>query len=265
MGAARRAERPLIGVTTSEVRVGGSSVPLAQSDPPRTDMALGLSYLHAIEQAGGLPVVLPPLEGEAVAPLLDRLDGLCLSGGPDIDPEHYGARAHPELGPTEREVDRFEIAAARAADERELPVLAICRGTQALNVSRGGTLHQHVPERFGLEIEHRQDVPGEQVVHDVRIDPDSHLARTMGTSETRVNSFHHQAIDRLGDELRIVAHAPDGVVEGVEGEGPRYLLAVQWHAESLTARPEQAALFAGLVQAAAARGERRETEPASAP
>ena len=103
-------------------------------------MVLGLTYLRAIEAAGALPMVIPPLPEEAIGPLLDRLDGICLSGGPDLDPDTYGADPHPELGPTEPDLDRFELAVARRADAREMPILAICRGTQALNVARGGSL-----------------------------------------------------------------------------------------------------------------------------
>ena len=126
--------RPLIGVTTSEVRVAEKVDQTPEGEPPRREMALGLRYASAIEAAGGLPVVLPPLSLAAVEPLLDRLSGLCLSGGPDLDPTAYSERRHPRLGPTEPQLDRFELGLARAADARGLPLLAICRGAQALNV-----------------------------------------------------------------------------------------------------------------------------------
>ena len=136
--------RPLIGVTTSELRASSAGTLRRHGEPPHAEMALGMTYLSAIEAAGGMPVVLPPL-GDVEA-LLDRLDGICLSGGPDLDPDAYGAsERHAELGPTEPNIDTFELALARAADARGLPVLGICRGAQALNVARGGTLHQHVP------------------------------------------------------------------------------------------------------------------------
>ena len=112
-------------------------------------MALGLTYLRAIEAAGGLPLVMPPLDVAAIDPLLDRLDGICLSGGPDLDPATYHERRHPELGPVEPELDHFELEMARAADARGLPILAICRGLQAINIARGGTLHQHLPDASG--------------------------------------------------------------------------------------------------------------------
>lgn len=237
-------ERPLIGVTTSEVRQAADVHATPRGEPPRREMALGMTYLRAIEAAGGLPVVLPPLSLVAVRPLIGHLHALCLSGGPDLDPAAYDAEPHPELGPTEPELDEFELAAARRADAAGLPILAICRGLQALNVARGGTLQQHVPD-------HRQEVPGEEPTHTVRVAPDSRLARITGAEELHVNSFHHQAVRDLGRGLRAVAWAQDGTIEALEA--PRRsapLLAVQWHAEGLVARPEQCALFEDLVDAA---------------
>jgi putative glutamine amidotransferase len=237
--------RPLIGVTTSEVRQASGTAPTPEGEPPRKEMALGLIYLRAIEAAGGLPVVLPPLTQAAVRPLVGHLHGLCLSGGPDLDPSGYGAEPHPRLGPTEPDLDRFELAAARCADAAGLPILAICRGLQAINVARGGTLHQHVPE-------HRQEVPGDQPTHPVSIAPGSRLASLTGATELEVNSFHHQAVETLGRGLRAVAWSPDGFIEALEA--PRRtapLVAVQWHAECMADRAEHAALFADLVAAAA--------------
>lgn len=244
--------RPLIGVSTSEVRMGATT---DQGEPPRREMALGLTYLRAIEAAGGLPLVMPPLDLEAIDPLLDRVDGICLSGGPDLDPASYHERRHPELGPVEPELDSFELEVARRADARGLPMLAICRGLQAVNVARGGSLHQHLPDRPGSGVEHRQSLPGSRTTHAVTIAPGSTLARVMRRRKARVNSFHHQAIHRLGRGLRAVAWAPDGVIEGIEAPGRGLLLGVQWHAETLTARPEQFALFSALVEGARRSGE----------
>ena len=242
--------RPLIGVTTSEVRRSETLRQTPQGDPPQHEMALGLKYLKAIEAAGGLPVVLPPLSGNALEPLLDHLTGVCLSGGPDLGPETYGEDRHPELGPTEDDVDRFELAIARIAWKRGLPLLAICRGAQALNIARGGTLVQHIPDLGDNSIEHRQKAAGEELTHEIEIEPDSLLARVMGSEVASVNSFHHQAVSTLGRGLRIVARSRDGVVEGIEAPGRGYVLGVQWHAECLAELPEQAALFEGLTQAA---------------
>jgi putative glutamine amidotransferase len=248
--------RPLIGVTTSEVRLAENSDPLPEGDPPQREMALGMVYMHAIELAGGMPVVLPPLGHDMIAPLLDRLCGVCLSGGPDIDPEGYGEQArNPQLGQTEPDLDGYELAIAQLADARRMPVLGICRGVQALNVARGGSLHQHVGDFTDGSIEHRQAARGRITTHSVRIDPDSRLARVMGVTEAEVNSFHHQAADRLGQGLRAVAWAPDGIVEGIESDGPELYLGVQWHAESLIDRPEHLALFRELVEEAGAYGQ----------
>ncbi len=247
-------DAPLIGVTTSEVRLAEHAQPLHQGEPQRSELTLGLRYPQAIERAGGIPVVIPLLEPEAFEPLLDRLAGLCLSGGPDLDPETYGAsERHPELGPVEAEVDRFELALLRAADARRMPILAICRGLQALNVARGGTLHQHVPDLHGA-IEHRQSGSCEAVTHPARIASDSLVARATGRTEAEVNSFHHQAPLQLGSGLRAVAWAPDGVIEGLETSDGRFVLGVQWHAEGIVDRPEQAALFEAFVAAAGRSG-----------
>jgi putative glutamine amidotransferase len=241
--------RPLIGVTTSEVRLAERAEPLPEGDPPRIELVLGVRYGAAIEAAGGIPVVVPPMADDTMGALLDRLDGVCLSGGPDIDPAGYGERPHPSLGPTEVDLDRFEIAVARAADARGLPLLGICRGAQAINVARGGTLHQHVPDLEGVALNHRQTAPGERPVHSVEVEPNSLLARTLGRRVARVNSFHHQAVKRLGRGLRVAARAPDGVVEGIEGIDARFVLGVQWHAECLIERSTQLKLFRGFVAA----------------
>jgi putative glutamine amidotransferase len=246
--ASRQQRRPLIGVTTSEVRPAERVNPVPEGEPVGREMALGLVYLQSIEAAGGLPVVMPPLQEDAIEPLLDRLDGVCLSGGPDLDPENYGADPHSELGPTEPDLDRFELAVARRADARGMPILAICRGTQALNVVRGGVLHQHLPD-LSEEISHRQQTPGDQPSHEVEIDPGSKLAAALGDDEIEVNSFHHQAIDRLGQGLTVSARAPDGTIEAVEDPTRPFLIGVQWHAETLVHRPYEAALFRRFVEA----------------
>lgn len=246
--------RPLIGVTTSEVRRRESIEQIPQGEEPASfEMALGLTYMRAVEAAGGIPLVMPPLESEAIEALLDRIDGICLSGGPDLDPATYGAEPHPRLGPTEPPLDRFELAVARAADAREMPILAICRGTQALNVSRGGTLHQHLPD-LSEEIAHRQANPADQPSHPIEVEPGSRLSSVLGGGtevdpELEVNSFHHQAIDRLGEGLAVVARASDETIEAVEDAEREFLIGVQWHAETLIDRPYEAALFRGFVDA----------------
>ena len=230
--------RPLIGVTTSELRPSGSSTLRRQGEPAHPEMALGMTYLQAIERAGAVPVVLPPCVSDLES-LISRLDGVCLSGGPDLDPEAYGAsERHAELGPTEPSLDAFELALARAALGRGMPLLGICRGAQTLNVACGGTLHQHLPG-------HRQGEPGCQVSHEVEVLPGTRLAGVIGPGSVAVNSFHHQAVDRLGHGLRVCARATDGTVEGIEGPG--FAIGVKWHAETLA----DGRLFEALASASA--------------
>jgi putative glutamine amidotransferase len=254
--AARMKDPPLIGISSSELRAPADVKQTLQGEPPHRELALGLSYLHAIERAGGLPVILSPLDRDNAEPLVTRLAGVCLSGGPDLHPASYAADAHGELGPTEPEVDDFELALARAADARRLPLLGICRGAQTLNVARGGTLQQHLPDRTRLE--HRQREPSGVVTHELEIAPDSLLADSMKRSSASVNSFHHQAVDELGRGLFAVAWAPDRTVEAIEARGRSFVLGVQWHAECLVGRPEQDALFEAFVEAARRRGRRAE-------
>jgi putative glutamine amidotransferase len=233
--------RPLIGVTTSELRPSAAATTRLHGEPPHPEMALGMTYVRTLEAAGAMPVVLPPV-GEA-EDYLDRLDAICLSGGPDLDPDAYGAcERHAELGPTEPSLDAFELALLTGALERGLPILAICRGAQALNVVCGGTLHQHVPG-------HRQTDLASRPSHAVEIASRTRLTRIMGARELPVNSFHHQAVDRVGSGLRVVAQAPDGTVEGIEGPG--FVVGVQWHAETLVAHRS---LFQALVAAASHEG-----------
>ncbi|HET9105124.1 MAG TPA: gamma-glutamyl-gamma-aminobutyrate hydrolase family protein [Solirubrobacteraceae bacterium] len=241
---------PLIVVSTSELRRGGV-IQTAESEPPRHEMVLGLRYLQAIEAAGGIPVVAAPMPTDGLGSLLDRADGICLSGGPDIDPSGYGAERSCRVGPTEPQLDAFEVELVRAAEERGLPIFAICRGMQVLNVARGGTLHQHLPEVVGETIGHRQHLPGHITSHAVDVGGGSRLAEIMGAGRRQVNSFHHQGVDRLGAGLIATSTAPDGTIESVESPDHKFVIGVQWHVEGLTARPEHASLFAAFVAAAA--------------
>jgi putative glutamine amidotransferase len=209
-----------------------------------------MPYVRALARAGAVPVVLPPLPADAVPSLLAPLTAVCLSGGPDLDPSAYGADPSPDLGPVEPALDLFELEVARVADAAGLPILGICRGAQALNVARGGTLHQHLPAITDHSIDHRQTAPGWEETHQVRVDPSSRLAAILGADAAWVNSFHHQAVDRLGAGLRAVAWAPDGTVEGIEDVGDRFVLGVQWHAETLDRGGPHHRLFEALVAAA---------------
>jgi putative glutamine amidotransferase len=246
---------PLIGVVTQELRAEGT--PAWAAAPGRRErdlaphrLALRLSYTQAVQDAGGLAVVLPT-HGYAddVEALLHRVDGLLFTGGPDLDPGVYGQERHAQLGPdVDRCSDEYELALLAAAAERDVPMLGICRGMQALNVSRGGTLHQHLPDIS--ELEHLQGHEAYAPAHQVVVNPGSLLHDLSGTGQLAVNSFHHQAADRIGAGLAVCAQAPDGTVEALWDPAARFCLGVQWHAELLTHHASHAAVLAGLVDAA---------------
>jgi putative glutamine amidotransferase len=245
--------KPMIGVTTSELRPGELSTLRRHGEPPHAEMALGITYVRAVEAAGGVPVVMPPLAPADVPALVERLDGLLLSGGPDLAPEAYGAMPHAELGETEAGLDAFEYAVVRDALALELPILGICRGAQALNVALGGTLHQHLPDLVGGAV-HRQSNDARSPAHLVDVVPGTRLSRLVGTTRLEVNSFHHQAVDRLGGGLRVSARAPDGTVEAIEDPARPFVLAVQWHAETHVDGSPDRRLFEELIAAAAGAG-----------
>ncbi|PYN13780.1 MAG: hypothetical protein DME06_06110 [Candidatus Rokuibacteriota bacterium] len=220
----RMATAPLIGVSTS-VTVGRK--------PERA--YVNAAYLSAVQQAGGVPVALPPqLDGAARRELFARLDGVLLTGGGDVDPARFNEPAHPTTSEVSPARDDLELALVAWALERRLAVLAICRGVQLLNVARGGSLYQDVGSEPGTAVAHSQRAPRHQPTHAVKVDPSSRLAHVLGVHELRVNSFHHQAIKALGRGLRAVAHGEDGLIEGAELEDPsRFVLGVQWHPEEM--------------------------------
>jgi gamma-glutamyl-gamma-aminobutyrate hydrolase PuuD len=235
---------PLIGVTTSA----------EQTSRGVHRAFLNAAYIRAIERAGGVPVLLTPYHSPAaVTALWPRLDGILLTGGGDIEPTRFGEAAHPEtsLISTERDALELDLVTRRALDAG-VPLLAICRGIQVLNVALNGTLHQHVPDEYGHAIAHGQEGPRHARTHEVAVEPGSLLARIAGAEQLRVNSFHHQAINTLGDGLRPVAWADDKVIEAVELPGAAgFVLAVQWHPEELVDEdPAARRLFEALVTAA---------------
>jgi len=205
-------------------------------------------YPDRVAEAGGLPVLLPPVP--AIADVIDRLDGLILSGGGDVDPAGYGAEPHPETTSVRPHRDAAEAALLAAALARGLPVLGICRGMQVINVVMGGSLHQHLPDLVG----HRghAPVPGVYGAHPVRVAAGSGLAGILGRTQVdKVPSHHHQALDRLGEGLTAVAWADDGLIEAVELDAPGcpFAVAVQWHPEA----GDDLSLFRALIAAAAPR------------
>jgi putative glutamine amidotransferase len=234
---------PAIGICAAIERVSwgvwdGYEVTLA----PRT-------YVTAVQRAGGLALVLPPGDAPAADPdlLLDRVDGLILAGGADIDPAGYGAETHTETRGTWPERDRFELALARRALQRDMPVLGICRGMQLLNVALGGTLDQHLPESAGAEV-HRT-AAGTFGEHRVRLAPDSLACAAAGVEGFVVWSHHHQGVDRVGEGLRVSGWSvEDDLIEAIELPGKRFALGVIWHPEE----DEESGVIAALVDAARA-------------
>jgi gamma-glutamyl-gamma-aminobutyrate hydrolase PuuD len=229
--------RPLIGITSyvQEASWGHWRLPAA---------LLPLSYVTSVAEAGGRPLLIPPF-ADGIDETLDAIDGLVLSGGADIDPSAYGADTHAETTITHPQRDEAELALLRAALERDLPVLAICRGMQMLNVAHGGDLHQHLPERVGHE-GHRE-TPGVFSEHEVRVDPASRVGRAVGP-HTEVKSHHHQGVDRVGESLAAVGWAEDGEVEAIEDPTRRFAVGVLWHPEE----GDDKRLFESLVEEARA-------------
>jgi len=192
-------------------------------------------YIEAVEEAGGLAAVLPPtLSPGASRDLLSRMDGLLLTGGNDIFPGHYSQQANPDLGKLDPLRDEQEFALAQEAVKMGLPILGICRGMQVANVALGGSLHQHIGFAPG-ELQHRQNAPNWHRQHEVDILEGTRLANILGAGKIRVNSLHHQAVDRVAPGLQVSAVAPDGIIEALEGAAP-WFLGMQWHPEMMFKR-----------------------------
>jgi putative glutamine amidotransferase len=221
----------------------------------RRRVRLNDAYVRALEDAGVLPVIVPPLaDADDVARLLARVDGLVLTGGEDVSPSCYGAEPHAALGATNQARDRSELALVVSARDRVLPTLAICRGIQVLNVALGGTLVQDIPSESPEALPHESGAERDARTHRVAIVAGSRLAAAIASDAPRVNSFHHQSIARVAPSLRVVAAAPDGVIEGVESTDRWWVLGVQWHPEELTqtAEPWDRNLFRRFAEACGA-------------
>ena len=227
--------RPLIGITSyaEEIRWGVWEEVAA---------LVPLSYVRAVEHAGGRAVILPPSE-DGLEETLAAVDGLIFSGGGDLDPSLYGADAHPQTDAPHSSRDQAELGLLQAALQRDMPVLAVCRGSQLLNVARGGDLVQHLPDELGHE--HHKHEPGTFSDHGVRLDPASKVGALLG-DHAPVKSHHHQGYGRVGEGLREAGWADDGTVEALEDPAKRFAVGVLWHPEE----GEDFALFRALVEEA---------------
>lgn len=216
-------ETSLIAVTTSLAPGGYHDLP---------HVTLSAQYVAAVEAQGGTSVLLTPAHARAsVERVLDLADGLLLTGGEDVEPSRYGQEPHPKLGRVTPERDELELFVLERALERNLPVLAICRGMQVLNVGLGGTLYQDLIAQRAGGVIHEQAAPASQRWHGARVDPGSRLHEIFGADALTINSFHHQGIDRLAPGLRASVWADDGLIEAVEAEGYPWVFGVQWHPE----------------------------------
>jgi putative glutamine amidotransferase len=222
---------PLVLVTSTTEVIGGCS-----------RVTVNEAYTSAVADAGLIPVVLPPVSAAVATQALSGVAGLVLTGGEDIDPRHYHEHPHSTTGTAHAARDACEIALVRAAHERRIPTLAICRGPHILNVALGGSLIQDIPSAHPR---------GTGRVHSVAIDADSRLSSIVGETSLRVSSSHHQAIDRVAPGVRVVGTSPDGIIEAIESGDPSWwMIGVQWHAEDLTATDEDwdRRLFAGFAE-----------------
>ena len=227
--ATKRTAHTVAVTATSDNRLGGAA-----------RVRLNAAYIAALELAGLVPVVIPPLGNPAAArSIIAAVDGLVLTGGEDVDPDLYGQQRNERLGPVNRQRDQTEIALVLAAREARKPLLAICRGPQLLNVALGGTLIQDIPSCVPGALPHDSDDARDARTHEVIIEPDSLIAAAVGGTRILVNSLHHQSILDPAPGLRVTARAPDGIIEGVESTNPDWwAMAVQWHPEEMNDSPE---------------------------
>ena len=238
---------PLVGVTTYLERAQQGVWDVRAAFLPE-------QYLTGVTAAGGIALLLPPQDPDSADAAIAGLDGLILSGGADVAPELYGAERHPTTDPARVDRDAWELALFRAAERRRIPVLAICRGLQLVNVARGGTLQQHLPESLGTE---RYRIGGGVFAENqVAVARDTALAAVLGEDSVSVRSYHHQGIDRLGEGLVAAAHSDDGLVQAfVDTEGGSHVVGIQWHPEE---DAEDRRLFQDLVTQARAFARQKE-------
>ncbi len=243
-------KKPKIGITLSEAE---------GSDVNRWPLRRGFDYIkqqyyQAILKSGGIPILLANVEQRyAIKSFLESIDGLLITGGPDLHPKHFNQKPHKKLSRTTEARDRFELEAIKIALRINLPILGICRGHQALNVAFGGTLHQDLSCIPAKKVAHADPHQTGKVFHRVKIEKGSRLHDIIGRTAIQTNSSHHQAIDKLGDGLQASAFAPDGIIEGIEHPGFNLVLSVQWHPESIYGRTHSKKLFNAFVTEAARR------------
>jgi len=236
------AKRPLIGLDCTYERDATYS---------RDQMRMSVPYYQALIEAGALPVVIPVIDDHSlISEYLDVLDGLVFAGGLDVPPAAYGQDKHPQTQECHPKRFAYDRLLAELVLQRDIPVLAICMGQQLINVVYGGTLIQHIE----TEIEHARVEPRLDSFHSVTIEEDSLLHQILGANELEVNSSHHQALDKLAPGLRVLARAPDGIIEAVQMTDKRFFIGVQWHPENLAPTdPQMLDLFRAFVKAAASK------------
>jgi putative glutamine amidotransferase len=238
--------RPLIGIPC---HAG------LRADTARPIYGNNRAYVHAVEHAGGVPVLIPLLgDLSSLNSLLPRLDGLLLSGGIDIQPQLYGEQPHPKLGEVDPHLDALELALARWAIHEQIPTLGICRGHQLINVALGGSLYQDLESMLPGSLHHwNWDQPRNRKVQTVHIEPGSRLAQILGTQSIEVNSLHHQSVKKPGRGVRITGYTKDGIAEMLEIPGHPFMLGVQCHPEELYLDdPTWTKLFVALIEACVA-------------
>lgn len=239
---------PLIGVTTYLERAQQGVWDVRAAFLPE-------QYLTSVTSSGGIALLLPPQDPDAADAAISGMHGLVLSGGADVAPELYGEDRHPLTDPARVDRDAWELALFQAAERRGIPVLAICRGLQLVNVARGGTLQQHLPESIGTE---KYRIGGGVFAeNDVEVSTETPLADIIGETEMRVHSYHHQGVDRLGEGLVAAAHSDDGLVQAFVDTSAGHIVGVQWHPEE---NAEDRRLFTDLVSQARAFAARRKED-----
>jgi putative glutamine amidotransferase len=241
MPASTRAQSRLVALTAT-----------ADGAPGAERVRINRAYTDAIAAAGLVPLVIPPVPAAMAPAILDHVGGLVLTGGEDVDPSHFGAERHPRTGEANDARDDCELALAREAAARRLPTLAICRGVQVLNVALGGTLIQDLPSEAHSPIDHDAESRRNVRVHPVDVSAGSRLSEIVRDRSIATNSFHHQAVGRVGDGLCVVGRSPDGQIEALEcGDRGWWAIGVQWHPEELTATTEEwdRRLFAAFARA----------------